>query len=130
MLPGTSGALLNTSYGVFGASGEPAIKPGASGPIWPCPAVFCPMNVKLACVEKCNPVAAGLGDGIGELAGDGNGEGIGCARTPYGTAHNNTPSANAAAAGRTTIAFRVLEQSRAGLPRRKASGSPGSKPAI
>jgi hypothetical protein len=39
-LPGTSGALEKRSYGVLGASGEPAMNPGASGPICPWPFVF------------------------------------------------------------------------------------------
>jgi hypothetical protein len=38
-IPGTSGALENRSYGVFGASGEPAMKPAASGPLRPGPFV-------------------------------------------------------------------------------------------
>src|SRR5664279_1794643 len=70
-LPLTCGALENRSYGVFGASGDPAMNPFASGPTRPVPVALWPTNVRLASALACRPNRRGAG-----TAGDAAGEGV------------------------------------------------------
>jgi hypothetical protein len=65
-LPGTSGALENTSYGVSGDSGSPVAKPAPSGGVVPGPFVPCETNVVCASIRQRRVPGLGEGDGDGD----------------------------------------------------------------